>query len=79
MQHFTCLDRCDIMGTSILVPSLRPSQHIDYDLYFGHICKQCGEVCASQLVPLQHKPREDDDNDLQTLQATSLKPEPLIS
>ena len=21
----------------------------------------CGEVCASQLVPLRHKPREDDD------------------
>ena len=23
----------------------------------------CGEVCASQLVPLWHKPREDDDDD----------------
>ena len=23
----------------------------------------CGEVCASQLVPLRHKPREDDDDD----------------
>ena len=23
----------------------------------------CGEVCASQLVPLRHKPQEDDDNE----------------
>ena len=23
----------------------------------------CGEVCASQLIPLRHKPREDDDDD----------------
>ena len=23
----------------------------------------CGEVLASQLVPLRHKPREDDDDD----------------
>ena len=23
----------------------------------------CGEVCASQLVPLRHKPREDDDDE----------------
>ena len=23
----------------------------------------CGEVCASQLVPLRHKPRENDDDD----------------
>ena len=23
----------------------------------------CGEVCASPLVPLRHKPREDDDDD----------------
>ena len=23
----------------------------------------CGEVCVSQLVPLRHKPREDDDDD----------------
>ena len=23
----------------------------------------CGEVCTSQLVPLWHKPREDDDDD----------------
>ena len=24
----------------------------------------CGEVCANQLVPLRHKPREDDDDDV---------------
>ena len=23
----------------------------------------CGEVCARQLVPLRHRPREDDDDD----------------
>ena len=23
----------------------------------------CGEICASQLVPIRHKPREDDDCD----------------
>ena len=39
----------------------------------------CGEVCASQLVPLRHKPREDDDESGLTLDMFNIFPQNKIA
>ena len=34
------------------------------EILYDHLVLTCGEVCASQLVPLLHKPQENDDDDM---------------